>query len=484
MYLGIDLGTSSVKVLVGSKDELITSVSVDYPLYQPQPLYSEQNPLEWWNGVQEAILSLPIELRSKVKSIAFSGQMHGLVALDEKGSVLRNAILWNDQRTIQEVEDVTNEQDYTLMKKECANQVLTGFTAPKLLWMRKHEPELFSEIAMWLLPKDYISYRFSNRYTTDHSDCAGTFLYNVEKRDYSDLLLQYCSLTREQCPTIIESCDIIGNIDSVVAKELGLPLDCVILPGGADQAMAGIGTGCIHSQDAFLSLGTSGVLYVASDNFKVDESYAFHSFASGTGKYYQMGVILAAAASLKWWVEDVLEGDFNQILASAQQTSIEDSVFYLPYLSGERTPINDPYASGTFVGLGMNHKQAHMSRAVLEGVAFALRDCYEELKKQGVHIPCFRVNGGGAKSTLWLEILANVLDARIEVLDVEAGSALGALFCAASIDQSIEESCLKFSNVKEGIEPNEKNVLLYNQKYTKFSKIYPALKEVYPLLKV
>lgn len=484
MYLGIDLGTSSVKVLVGTKTEIVTSVSVDYPLYQPQPLHSEQNPLEWWEGVTKAILSLPEELRTQIKSIAFSGQMHGLVALDNKGNVLRNAILWNDQRTIQEVEDVKSDKDYELMKRECANQVLTGFTAPKLLWMAKQEPELFAQLAMWLLPKDYISYCFSHKYTTDHSDCAGTFLYNVEKRDYSDLLLEKCSLTRQQCPTILESCEVIGLIDPTVAKELGLPLDCVILPGGADQAMAGIGTGCINSADAFLSLGTSGVLFVANDTFTQDPSYAFHSFASGTSKYYQMGVILAAAASLKWWVEDVLDTDFNQVLAMAAQTAIEDSVFYLPYLSGERTPINDPFASGTFVGLGMQHKQAHMTRAVLEGVAFALRDCYEELKKQGMQIRSFRVNGGGAKSTLWLEILANVLDANIEVLDLEAGSALGALLCAISIDQSIETSCEVFINVKEVIAPTTKEVELYNQKYSKFSLIYPALKEVYPLLKV
>lgn len=486
MYLGIDLGTSSVKILLGDIDnKIVESISVEYATIQLLPLHSEQDPQSWWDATKSAIMQINPELRNKIKAISFSGQMHGLVTLDDDGNVIRNAILWNDQRTVDECKFIESSSNYNQILEESGNRILNGFTLPKIMWMRNNEKSLFNKIRMCLLPKDYLIYRFSGRYATDHSDASGTLLYSVKNRGWSSFLASVAGIEITQLPKIYESTDVIGKIQLDIAKELGISTECIIVAGGADQAMAGLGTGCINEGDAFISLGTSGVVYVANDSYKVDSKNTLHSFASGNKKYYQMGVTLSAAASLKWWVEKILiHTNYDEILEGMLSAPINDSVYFLPYLSGERTPINDAYAMGTFVGLTMHHDRNHCTRAVIEGVCYSLNECFGELKDCGVKIDKFRISGGGAKSKQWVETLANILNRNIELLETEGGSALGALFCAMSTDYSLELLCDSFIQVKETIEPKPIEVELYAEKFNKYRAIYPAVKELFQTVSV
>jgi len=487
MYIGIDLGTSSVKLLCLSQGEVIKTVTKEYPLYFPKPSWSEQNPEDWYvavvDGLKEIIESLD---GTQIKGIGFSGQMHGMVILDGFDHVIRPAILWNDQRTEKECDYLNKTIGREKISQYTGNMALTGFTAPKVLWIKENEPESFQKINKLMLPKDYIAYQLSGIYATDVSDASGTLYFDVENKCWSKEMLTILEIKEEQLPTVYESYQSIGKIKKELAQEIGLNTDIQIIIGGGDQAVAAVGTGIVGNNACNLSLGTSGVVFVSSDEYKVDKDNALHAFCHANGKYHLMGVMLSAAASLKWWVDNVQQNnDFDQLLEEASTATIEESIFFLPYLMGERTPINDANARGAFIGLTLNHKRHQMTRAVLEGVAFALRDSFEIMKSLDLNIEKIRVNGGGAKSPLWIQIIADVLNVTVEKINTNEGPALGAAILAAvgcHAYPDVLSACEAIIKVTETIQPIHENVRLYDKKYSKFKQIYPALKQVFKAL--
>jgi xylulokinase len=487
-FIGIDIGTSSVKILAADEQgRVVKSVSREYPIYFPKPLWSEQNPEDWWQqticGLKELLQDLN---KNDVKAISFSGQMHGLVTLDENDRVIRPAILWNDQRTEKECRYLNEQIGQKNISDWTGNLALTGFTAPKILWLRENEPENFARIRKIMLPKDYIAYRLSGVFATDMSDASGTLYLDVKSRKWSEPMLDLMGISECQLPKLYESYEGIGTIKKELADELGLNSNVKIVIGGGDQAVAAVGGGVVRPGACSLSLGTSGVVFASTDNFFVDEKNSLHSFCHANGKYHLMGVTLAAAASLKWWIEEVNKSsDYDGFLNEAEEAEIDDNVFYLPYLMGERTPHNDPHCRGTFIGMNMTHQRKHLTRAVLEGVAFSLRDTFEIMKAMGISIPVVSINGGGAKSRLWCEIIADALDVSVVKLNTNEGPAYGAAILAAvgcGMFSSVEAACDSFIKVTESIEPDKSKVGIYNKKYEKFREIYPATKELFKKL--
>lgn len=487
-FIGIDIGTTSVKIIaIDENGKIIKSVSKEYPLSFPKPLWSEQNPEDWWNqsisGLKELLADLD---KNEVKAISFSGQMHGLVTLNQDDEVIRPAILWNDQRTEKQCEYLNNQIGQNKISEWTGNLALSGFTAPKILWIRENEPENFSKINKIMLPKDYVAYKMSGVFATDMSDASGTLYLDVKNRKWSSDMLQLLDITEGQLPNLYESYEVIGNIKPNVADELGLSKDTKVIIGGGDQAVAAVGGGVVNPGSCSLSLGTSGVVFTSNDQFFVDDNNSLHSFCHANGKYHLMGVTLAAAASLKWWVEEINKsGDFDGLLSEAEDSEADDNLFYLPYLMGERTPHNDPNCRGTFIGLNITHERKHMTRAVLEGVAFSLRDTFEIMREMGIKIHHISINGGGTKSMLWCKIIADVLNVKVNKLNTNEGPAYGAAILATvgfGIFDTVEDACSKFIKISETINPNAENHKIYNKKYDKFTKIYPATKELFKIL--
>ncbi len=487
-FIGIDIGTSSVKLIaIDEHGEVLKSASKEYPLYFPKPLWSEQNPEDWWQKTIEGMKDLLDGLnKNEVKAISFSGQMHGLVLLDKDDQVIRPAILWNDQRTEKECKYLNEEIGQKTISEWTGNLALTGFTAPKVLWVKENEAPNFARINKIMLPKDYIAYRMSGVFATDLSDASGTLYLDVKNRKWSNPMLELLGITENQLPKLFESYEEIGTITTELAMELGLKETVKIVIGGGDQAVAAVGGGVVRPDTCSVSLGTSGVVFTSTENFFVDGQNSLHSFCHANGEFHQMGVTLAAAASLKWWVEEVNKSDnFEGLLKEAEEAAIEDNVFYLPYLMGERTPHNDPYCRGTFIGMNMAHERKHLTRAVLEGVAFSLRDTFEIMKAMGINISEISINGGGAKSQLWCEIIANVLNARVVKLNANEGPSYGAAILAAvgsGLFPSVKEACDAFIKVTDSIEPSKVAVELYNYKYQKYKAIYPATKDLFKII--
>jgi xylulokinase len=487
-FIGIDIGTTSVKLIaIDEQGSVVKSVSREYAIYFPKPLWSEQNPEDWWQQTLKGLKELLSGMnKDEVKAISFSGQMHGMVVLDKNDQVIRPAILWNDQRTEKECIYLNEGVGQENISEWTGNLALTGFTAPKVLWLQNNEPENFARVSKLMLPKDYLAYKMSGVFATDMSDASGTLYLDVKKRAWSIPMLELLGISENQLPKLYESYEQIGLLKSDVATELGLKEDVKIIIGGGDQAVAAVGGGVVRPEACSLSLGTSGVVFASTENFFVDQKNSLHSFCHANGKYHQMGVTLAAAASLKWWVEEVNKSeDFDGLLEEAKEAAIDDYVFYLPYLMGERTPHNDPSCRGTFIGMDMRHQRKHLTRAVLEGVAFSLRDTFEIMKAMGINIPVVSINGGGAKSKLWCEIIADVLNVRVVKLNSNEGPAYGAAILAAVGDglfPSVEAACDAFIKVTDTIEPNPAHVELYNKKYDKFKEIYPATKDLFKKL--
>ena len=491
-FLGIDLGTSSVKLLLMSEEgKVIQTVSKDYPVYYPKPGWAEQNPEDWWQATKEGIKEIVEKSGAageRISSIGLSGQMHGLVLLGHEDEVLMPALLWCDQRTYAECDTIT-EQLGEKLSEYTGNKALTGFTAPKVLWVKKNCPDIYEKIGHVLLPKDYIRFQLTGEYATDVSDASGTLFFDVANRRWSSEMLQLLGLREDVLPKCYESFQVTGKINTWIASETGLCSGTPVVGGGGDQACGAVGAGVVSAGVASVALGTSGVVFACQENYAVDAQNRLHSFCHANGKWHVMGVMLSAASCLKWWVEEVCqleEGGFKTLLEEAKMVSPgSEGLLFLPYLMGERTPYSDPYAKGTFIGLSMSHKRGHMTRAILEGVAFGLRDSLEITREQNISIQAVRVSGGGANSILWRQILADVLNLRVDVVNSVEGPAFGAALLAAvgaGVFTNVENACDATIKTLDSIEPILEHVEKYNDMYSVYRGLYKTLKDTFEVL--
>ena len=486
LYIGIDLGTSAVKLLLMDEAGQIKNVvSREYPLEFPKPGWSQQRPEDWkeavFSGIRELLCGFD---GGQVAGIGAGGQMHGLVVLDENDQVIRPAILWNDGRTAEQVAYLNGEIGMKELSRLTANIAFAGFTAPKLLWMRENEPENFSRIRKIMLPKDYINYILSGVHCTDVSDASGMLLFDVKNKCWSREMLDICGVKECQMAKIFESYEPVGTILPEMAKKLGLPETVVIAAGAGDNAAAAVGTGTVGDGACNISLGTSGTIFISSETFGVDANNALHSFAHADGRYHLMGCMLSAASCNKWLMDDIFQ---TKDYAGEQLPITEDKlginhVFFLPYLMGERSPINDTNARGTFIGMTMDTTRADLTQAVLEGVAFAIRDSFEVAKSLGIDIERSNICGGGAKSPLWKRIFANVLNIKLDIVASEQGPGMGGAMLAMVADgtyPNVNAACEKLVHVVDTIEPEPELVARYEQRYQQFRSIYPACRELF-----
>ena len=481
LYIGVDLGTSAVKLLLMNEAGHIEKiVSREYPLSFPHPGWSEQNPYDWYDKTLDGLKELLSECdKSQVDGISFGGQMHGLVTLDAQDEVVRPAILWNDGRTTEETAYLNEQIGRERLTGYTANIAFAGFTAPKILWMQKNEPELWAKVKKIMLPKDYLAYRLSGTFCTDYSDASGMLLMDVKNKCWSKEMMEICHVSREQLPDLYESYEVVGTLKKEIASELGVPETVKVIAGAGDNAAAAVGTGTVGANHCNLSLGTSGTLFVSSDKFGVDEHNALHSFAHADGGYHLMGCMLSAASCNKWWMDEILKTKDYAGEQKGIQTLGENQVFYLPYLMGERSPHNNPDARAMFVGMSMDTTREDMTLAVLEGVAFGLRDSIEVARSLGIRIDSSRICGGGAKSPLWRQIIAAVMNVKLEIIESEEGPGYGAAILAAvgcGTFESVESACEKLVKVIDTVEPDPVLVQKYEEKYQKFKQLYPIMK--------
>ena len=451
-YIGIDLGTSAVKMLMmDNNGEIIKSVSKEYPLYFPQAGWSEQNPEDWWIAVKDGLKELIADYdKSMIGGISFGGQMHGLVMLDKDDKVIRPAILWNDGRSTKQCEYLNNIIGKETLSEYTANIAFAGFTAPKILWVKENEPDNFARINKIMLPKDYIAYKLTGIHSTDVSDASGMLLLDVKNRCWSEEMLGICGIREAVMPGLYES--------------------------------SAIGTGTVGKGKCNISLGTSGTVFISQDKFSMDNNNALHSFAHADGKYHLMGCMLSAASCNKWWLEEILgTKDYEGSQKNIQNLG-ENNVFFLPYLMGERSPHNNPDVRGAFIGMSMDTTRNNMTQAVLEGVAFAIRDSVEVARTLGIKIHRSTICGGGAKSPLWCSIMANVLNMEIVTLVKEEGPAMGAAILAAvgfGEYKDVDEAADKIVKTKDVYTPSVDIAAKYEEKYRKFVEIYPSVRELF-----
>ena len=487
LYIGIDLGTSAVKLLLmdeaGSIKNIVTK---EYPLEFPQPGWSQQAPQDWHKAVMEGIPELLAGSDpADVAGIGCGGQMHGLVVLDKDDNVIRPAILWNDGRTAKQVDYLNNVIGKQKLSAMTANIAFAGFTAPKILWMRDEEPENYAKIAKIMLPKDYVNYLLTGVHSCDYSDASGMLLLDVQHKCWSAEMLELCGVREEQMPKLFESFDCIGTLKPEIAAQLGLNESVKVCAGAGDNAAAAVGTGVVGQGGCNISLGTSGTVFISSEAFGVDPNNALHAFAHADGGWHLMGCMLSAASCNKWLLEDIFKTNDH----AAEQAPISEEklgrnhVFFLPYLMGERSPINDTNARGTFIGMTMDTTRADLVQAVLEGVAFAIRDSVEVARSLGLTIDTSKICGGGAKSPLWKRIFANVLNAELEVPVSEQGPGMGGAMLAmvaCGAYESVQAACEKIVATAEIVKPEPELTALYEQRYQQFRKIYPAVKNLFP----
>ena len=489
-FIGIDLGTSAMKLLLTDEKGVIhNSTAKEYPLLFPHPGWSEQDPREWWNACIAGLRDLLAGFDAgAVAGIGIGGQMHGLVTLDAQDKVIRNAILWNDGRTEKETAWLNTEIGKEKLSALTANIAFAGFTAPKLLWMRANEPENFERIEKIMLPKDYLAYMLTGVHACDYSDASGMLLLDVARKRWSKEMLEICGVKESQMPKLFESFEVIGTLKPEVASALGLPASVKVVAGAGDNAAAAVGTGVVGEGGCNISLGTSGTIFISSKNFGVDPHNALHAFAHADGGFHLMGCMLSAASCNSWLCDKILHtSDY-----AAEQEGITDEklgrnpVFFLPYLMGERSPINDVNARGTFTGITMNTSRTDLVQSVLEGVAFAIRDSFEVAKSLGLNIERSKICGGGAKSPLWRKIMANVLGIPLEMVKTEQGPGYGAAMLAmvgCGVFESVQAAADALVEVSSVTEPDAALTALYDAQYQKYKKIYPALRNVFPALR-
>lgn len=489
-YIGIDLGTSAVKLLLmDAKGAILNTVSREYPLEFPQPGWSQQAPEDWKKAVLEGLQALTADFdKGQIAGIGAGGQMHGLVILDRDDNVIRPAILWNDGRTAEQVDYLNNVISKEKLSACTANIAFAGFTAPKLLWLRQHEPENFAKIHKIMLPKDYVNYILTGVHCTDFSDASGMLLLDVEHKCWSSEMLDICGVTESQMPRLFESYQVVGTLKPEIAKLLGFPETVKVCAGAGDNAAAAVGTGVVGEGGCNISLGTSGTIFISSTRFGVDPHNGLHAFAHADGGYHLMGCMLSAASCNKWLMDDIYG---TKDYAAEQAPITEDKlgnnhVYFLPYLMGERSPINDTDARGVFVGMTMDTSRADLTQAVLEGVSFAIRDSFEIARSLGIDIQSSMLCGGGAKSPLWRKILANVLNLKLTVPASEQGPGMGGAMLAmvgCGEYESVSQVCQKLVTVADTIRPDPAIAARYEERYQQFKKIYPTLKGLFPQLR-
>lgn len=486
LYIGVDLGTSAVKLLlVDGSGEIKNVVSKEYPLDFPQPGWSQQNPEDWRRAVMEGIPELLQGFNgAEVAGIGCGGQMHGLVVLDKDDNVIRPAILWNDGRTAKQVDYLNNVIGKGRLTTLTANIAFAGFTAPKILWMREEEPENYARINKIMLPKDYVNYILTGVHTCDYSDASGMLLLDVEHKRWSKEMLDICGITEAQMPKLFESHQCIGTVKPEVARALGIGENVRVVAGAGDNAAAAIGTGVVGEGGCNISLGTSGTVFISSKSFSVDKNNALHSFAHADGGYHLMGCMLSAASCNKWLMDEI----FQTANYGAEQASIrpdrlgENHVYFLPYLMGERSPINDTNARGTFIGMTMDTTRADLVQAVLEGVAYAIRDNVEVARSLGIDIHSSKICGGGAKSPLWKKMVANILNVELECLESEQGPGIGgAMLAMVACGEyaTLQAACDRIVHVASTVKPEPELVAKYEKRYQQFRQIYPACKQLF-----
>ncbi len=488
-YIGVDLGTSAVKLLLmDGRGKILNITSREYPLSFPHPGWSEQDPADWLRQTVDGIRALTEGFdKTQIAGIGCGGQMHGLVVLDEDDRIIRPAILWNDGRTEAQTAYLNDVIGQEKLSAYTANIAFAGFTAPKLLWMRENEPELFARIRRIMLPKDYLNYMLTGVHCTDVSDASGMLLFDVEHKRWSKEMLEICGVSENQMPMIYESSDVVGTLKPDMAELLDLPATVRICAGAGDNAAAAVGTGTVGDGACNISLGTSGTIFISSRTFGVDKNNALHAFAHADGHYHLMGCMLSAASCNKWWMDDII----GTVDYGAEQSPITEEklgrnrVFFLPYLMGERSPINDVNARGTFIGITMDTTRADMTQAVLEGVAFAIRDSLEVARSLGIDLKKSRICGGGARSPLWRKIMANVCSLELEQIESEEGPGYGgAMLAAVACGEysSVEEAARKLVKVTDREIPDPVLTARYEERYQAFRRIYPALRDVFPVL--
>lgn len=486
-FLGIDVGTSGLKaVLIDTEGQLVGTASERYRLHIPRPLWSEQDPHDWWQACGKAVKAV-LERTStspgEVGAVGLTGQMHGLVLLDETASVIRPAILWNDQRTADQCAAITELLGAEEVLHRLGNPVLPGFTAPKIIWVRDEEPEAFERATQVLLPKDYVRFRLTGTYASDVSDASGTALFNVANRVWDDDTLDELGIPRDWMPDVFESPARCAAVDEEGAAATGLLEGTPVVAGAGDQAAQAVGSGIVDEGSISVTLGTSGVVFAASDEYRVEPEGRLHAFCHAVpGKWHLMGVMLSAAGSFEWFAStfgDPNDPDnyANLTKAAENVAAGSDGLIFLPYLSGERTPHADPYARGVFFGLTLAHSKAHLTRSVLEGVSFGLTDSLELMRNLGIDASDLRVSGGGAQSELWLQILADCFQTPVRAVNPGEGAAYGAALLAAVGSEtfgSVEEAGRRVSATGHVFRPGPDRET-YADSYRRFGKLYTAL---------
>lgn len=500
LLLGIDISTTGAKaLLIDERGNVMASVTTEYPLMMPQPLWSEQEPRDWWAGTCQSIRTVVQQAgisTDDIRCVGLTGQMHGLVMLDQMGQVLRPAILWNDQRTATQCVEITEKvSGLARLIELTGNTVLPGFTAPKILWVQQNEPKVYDQGAHVLLPKDYIRYCLTGEYATEVSDASGTALFDVSRRAWSAPMLKALEIPKDWLPSCTESPVISGQITAIAAKATGLKAGTPVVGGGGDQAAQAVGSGVIAEGIISVTSGTSGVVFAHSEKFVAEAQGRLHAFCHAVpGKWHLMGVMLSAGGSFRW-LRDKLgeperstalltgEDPYDMLTREAACAPVgSDSLIFLPYLSGERTPHPDPHASGAFIGLTSRHGKSHLIRSVLEGVSFGLRDGLELIKDLGVPIEQVRASGGGARSALWRQIQSDVFGTEMVLVNVTEGAAYGAALLAgvgAKIFSSVDEAVAQTVKVIDRTMPLSNNVERYEALYPVYRALYPILKPTF-----
>ena len=488
-FLGIDSSTTGVKaLLIGEDGTVIGTATTELVLSTPHPLWSEQDPADWWDGTINSIKQVLNDTSlsgEDIAAVGLTGQMHGLTLLDDSGNVLRPAMLWNDQRTGPQCDQIRERLGKKRLIELTGNDALTGFTAPKILWVQEHEPDVFAQAKHILLPKDYIRFKLTGDYATDKAGAAGTLLLDIKSRDWSAEVLDALEIPSEWLPPTHEGPETTSHISNEAAQATGLKAGTPVVGGGGDQAAQAVGVGAVEPGIIALTLGTSGVVFASAGEPFIEPEGRLHAFCHAVpGRWHMMGVMLSAAGSLRWYRDTFAPGtDFEALLTpAADMPPGSEGLLFLPYLTGERTPHPDPLARGAFAGLTVRHTQPHFTRAVLEGVAFGLRDGFELMKSAGLtDIKQVRVSGGGARSPLWRQILADVLDVELVTVNTTEGAAYGAALLAgvgAGAWPDVDAACEACVKLTGSTEPQADTVAKYEPVYAQYQKLYPSLKEI------